>query len=165
MILGVCPKEFIPPREGGGVIPNEVHVVEIMVPSARIKRNQVQRVERNIITAEMKRTQVIHQTHAEQMVFLLTITCLLTRSILLYPNHLTPHMLTKDKNRAGCGGRHSTPSFWEAEEKDCQYVASLSYKWIPGQQGLWGPSWKASNNSNKTTTNLQKVHVMGIWQP
>lgn len=51
MILGICPKEFIPPREGGGIIPNEVHVVEIMVPSARIKRNQVQRVERNIITA------------------------------------------------------------------------------------------------------------------
>lgn len=62
MILGVCPKDSIPPCEGGCVIPNEVHVVEIVVPRTRIKGDEVQWVDRNVITTEMK-TQVIHETH------------------------------------------------------------------------------------------------------
>lgn len=50
MVLGIRPKDSVPPREGGGVIPDEVHVVEIMMPSTRIKRDEVQWVERDIIT-------------------------------------------------------------------------------------------------------------------
>lgn len=62
MILGICPKDPIPPREGGGVIPNEVHVVEIVVSSTRIKRDEVQGVDRNIVAAETRRIQGIHET-------------------------------------------------------------------------------------------------------
>lgn len=65
MVLGIRPKDFVPPREGGGVIPNEVHVVEIVMPRTRIKRDEVQWVERDIITTEMQRTQVTHETPAE----------------------------------------------------------------------------------------------------
>lgn len=65
MVLDIRPKDSVPPREGGGVIPNEVHVVEIVMPSPGIKRDVVQRVERDIITTEMQRTQVTHETHAE----------------------------------------------------------------------------------------------------
>lgn len=51
MILDVCPKEFIPPCEGGCVIPNEIHVVEIVVPRTRIEGDEVQRVDGNVIAA------------------------------------------------------------------------------------------------------------------
>lgn len=50
MVLDIRPKDSVPPREGGGVIPNEVHVVEIVMPSTGIKRDVVQWVERDIIT-------------------------------------------------------------------------------------------------------------------
>lgn len=50
MVLGIRPKDSVPPREGGGVIPNEVHVVEIVMPSTSIKRDVVQWVERDIVT-------------------------------------------------------------------------------------------------------------------
>lgn len=51
MILDVCPKDSIPPCEGRCIIPNEVHVVEIVVPRTRIEGNEVQRVDGNVIAA------------------------------------------------------------------------------------------------------------------
>lgn len=65
MILDVCPKDSIPPCEGGCIIPNEVHVVEIMVPRTRIEGDEVQWVDGNVIAAGMKTIQVTRETHQQ----------------------------------------------------------------------------------------------------
>lgn len=62
MILDVCSKDFIPPCEGGCIIPNEVHVVEIVVPRTRIEGDEVERVDGNVVAAKMKAT-VTPETH------------------------------------------------------------------------------------------------------
>lgn len=93
MILDVCPKDFIPPCEGGCVIPNEIHVVEIVVPRTRIEGDEVQRVDGNVIATEMKTTQVTRETHRQSHAR--------QQQHSTSSQPLIPHTVTKD--RAGQG--------------------------------------------------------------
>lgn len=51
VVLAVCLQQFVPPREGGGVVPDKVHVVEVVETSAGVEWDQVERVQRNVVTA------------------------------------------------------------------------------------------------------------------
>lgn len=50
VVLAVCLQQFVPPSEGGGVVPDKVHVVEVVETSAGVERDQVERVQRNVVT-------------------------------------------------------------------------------------------------------------------
>lgn len=56
VVLTVGLQELVPPGEGGGIVPDEVHVVEVMETGAGIERNEMQRIPRNIITTVRKKT-------------------------------------------------------------------------------------------------------------
>jgi len=50
VVLVVCPEQLVPPGEGGGVVAHEVHVVEVMEASAGVEGDEVERIERNVVT-------------------------------------------------------------------------------------------------------------------
>lgn len=52
VVLTVGPQQFVPPGERGGVVPDEVHVVEVMETGTGVERDQVERVPRDVITAD-----------------------------------------------------------------------------------------------------------------
>lgn len=52
VVLVVCIKQLVPPGEGGGIVPDEVHVVEVVETGAGVERDQVERVQRDVITAD-----------------------------------------------------------------------------------------------------------------
>lgn len=54
VVLAVCTKQLVPPREGGGVVPHEVHVVKVVETGAGVERDEVERVQRDVITADRK---------------------------------------------------------------------------------------------------------------
>lgn len=54
VVLTVSLQELVPPGEGGGIVSDEVHVVEVMETSAGIEGNEMQRVPRDVITTERK---------------------------------------------------------------------------------------------------------------
>lgn len=54
VVLAVCLQELVPPGEGGCIISDKVHVVEVMETSAGIERNEMQGVPRDVITTERK---------------------------------------------------------------------------------------------------------------
>lgn len=54
VVLAVSLQKFVPPGEGGGIVSDEVHVVEVMETSASIERNEMQGVPRDVITTEKK---------------------------------------------------------------------------------------------------------------
>ena len=90
--LGVCSKNSIPPCERWCVVSDEVHVVEIMVPRSGIERDEVQRVERNVITTETKITKIMKK----QLIFSLTVM-LTNLNIPFYLSHFISDMLTRAK--------------------------------------------------------------------
>lgn len=47
--LRVCTKDSVPPREGGSVVADKVHVMEIMKTGPSIERHQMKRVQRDIV--------------------------------------------------------------------------------------------------------------------
>lgn len=57
VVLVVCLQELVPPSEGGGVVPNKVHVVEVMEAGAGVEWDQVERVPRDVVTTEREREQ------------------------------------------------------------------------------------------------------------
>lgn len=52
VVLVVRLQQLVPPGEGGGVVPNEVHVVEVVETGAGVERDQVERVQRDVVTTE-----------------------------------------------------------------------------------------------------------------
>lgn len=50
MELAVRSKNPVPPRECGRVVSDEVHVVEVVMPRTRVEGDEIQRVERNVVT-------------------------------------------------------------------------------------------------------------------
>lgn len=54
VVLAVCLQQLVPPREGGGIVPNEVHVMEVMKTSTCVERDQVERIPRDVVTTERK---------------------------------------------------------------------------------------------------------------
>ena len=44
VVLVVRVQQLVPPREGGGVVPHEVHVVEVVETGAGVEWDQVERV-------------------------------------------------------------------------------------------------------------------------
>lgn len=52
VVLAVCLQQLVPPREGGGVVPNEVHVMKVMETGTGVERDQVERVPRDVVTTE-----------------------------------------------------------------------------------------------------------------
>lgn len=50
VVLTVRPQQLVPPGEGGGVVPNKVHVVEVVETGASIERDQVEWVQRDVVT-------------------------------------------------------------------------------------------------------------------
>lgn len=51
VVLTVGPQQLVPPGERGGVVPDEVHVVEVMETGTGVEWDQVERVPRDVITA------------------------------------------------------------------------------------------------------------------
>lgn len=51
VVLTVRPQQLVPPGECGGVVPDEVHVVEVMETGTSVEWDQVERVPRDVITA------------------------------------------------------------------------------------------------------------------
>lgn len=51
VVLVVCLQQLVPPGEGGGVVADKVHVMEVMETGAGVERDQVQWVQRDVITA------------------------------------------------------------------------------------------------------------------
>lgn len=51
-VLAVGLQQLVPPSEGGGVVPNEVHVVEVVETGAGVERDQVERVPGDVVTTE-----------------------------------------------------------------------------------------------------------------
>lgn len=49
VVLGVRLQYLVPPGKGGGVVPYEVHMVEVMETSSGIERDQMERIERDVI--------------------------------------------------------------------------------------------------------------------
>lgn len=119
MILDVCSKDFIPPCEGRCIIPNEVHVVEIVVPRTRVEGDEVQRVDGNVVATEMKATQLLVR-HTDSHTL---------NSSSTPPQPLIPHTLQKTElGRVWC--RHHSSSSREAEQKKWPgYRASSSSAW------------------------------------
>lgn len=54
VVLVVRVQELVPPGEGGGVVPHKVHVVEVMETGAGIERDEVERVQRDVVAAVMR---------------------------------------------------------------------------------------------------------------
>lgn len=52
VVLIVRVQQLVPPGEGGGVVPNEIHVVEVVETGAGVERDQVERVHRDVVTTE-----------------------------------------------------------------------------------------------------------------
>lgn len=52
VVLAVGVQQLIPPGEGGGVVPDEVHVVEVMETGASVEWDQVKRVQGNVVATE-----------------------------------------------------------------------------------------------------------------
>lgn len=52
VVLTVGPQQLVPPGERGGIVPDEVHVVEIMETGTGVEWDQVERVPRDVITAD-----------------------------------------------------------------------------------------------------------------
>lgn len=52
VVLTVGPQQLVPPGERGGVVPHEVHVVEVMETSTGVEWDEVERVPRDVITAD-----------------------------------------------------------------------------------------------------------------
>lgn len=52
VVLVVCLQQLVPPGEGGGVVPDEVHVVEVVETGAGVERDQVEWIQRDVVTAE-----------------------------------------------------------------------------------------------------------------
>jgi len=50
LVLAVCLEQLVPPGERGGVVAHEVHVVEVMEASASVERDEMERIQRNVIT-------------------------------------------------------------------------------------------------------------------
>lgn len=50
VVLVVRAQQLVPPGEGGRVVPDEVHVVEVVETDAGVERDQVERVQRDFIT-------------------------------------------------------------------------------------------------------------------
>ena len=59
VVLAVGLQQLVPPREGGGVVPHKVHVVEVMEARASIEGDQVERVHRDVVTAERETGRLI----------------------------------------------------------------------------------------------------------
>lgn len=55
VVLAVCLQQLVPPSEGGGVVPNKVHVVEVMEAGAGVEWDQVERVPRDVVTTEREK--------------------------------------------------------------------------------------------------------------
>lgn len=55
VVLVVCLQQLVPPGEGGGVVPDEVHVVEVVETSASVERDQVERVQGNVIATDREK--------------------------------------------------------------------------------------------------------------
>lgn len=55
VVLVVCVQQLVPPGEGGGVVPDEVHVVEVVETSAGVEWDQVERVERDVVSTDGKK--------------------------------------------------------------------------------------------------------------
>lgn len=51
-VLTVGPQQLVPPGERGGVVPDEVHVVEVMEAGTSVEWDQVEWVPRDVITAD-----------------------------------------------------------------------------------------------------------------
>jgi len=51
VVLVVRLQQLVPPGEGGGVVPDEVHVVEVVETGTGVERDQVERVQRDVVTA------------------------------------------------------------------------------------------------------------------
>lgn len=52
VVLVVGLQQLVPPGEGGGVVPDEVHVVEVVEAGAGVERDQVERVPGDVVTTE-----------------------------------------------------------------------------------------------------------------
>lgn len=52
VVLAVRLQQLVPPSEGGGVVPNEVHVMEVMETGTGVERDQVERVPRDVVSTE-----------------------------------------------------------------------------------------------------------------
>lgn len=52
VVLAVGVQKFVPPGEGGGVVSDEVHVVEVMETGAGVERDQVEGVQRDVVTTD-----------------------------------------------------------------------------------------------------------------
>lgn len=52
VVLVVRVQQLVPPGEGGGVVAYEVHVVEVVETGAGVERDQVERVERDVIATD-----------------------------------------------------------------------------------------------------------------
>lgn len=50
VVLVVGIQQLVPPGEGGGVVPDEVHVVEVVEAGAGVERDQVERVPGDVVT-------------------------------------------------------------------------------------------------------------------
>jgi len=50
--LGIGVKKSVPPGECRSIVANKIHVVEVMETSTSIEWNQMQGVQRNVITTE-----------------------------------------------------------------------------------------------------------------
>lgn len=54
VVLAVSVQKLIPPGEGGCIVPNEVHVMEVMETGTSIEWDQVEWVQRDVVTTERK---------------------------------------------------------------------------------------------------------------
>lgn len=63
--LAVRLQQLVPPGEGGGVVPDEVHVVEVVEAAAGVERDQVERVQRDVVTAEGEREKNLSAIHSK----------------------------------------------------------------------------------------------------
>lgn len=52
VVLAVRLQQLVPPSEGGGVVPNKVHVMEVMETGTGVERDQVERVPRDVVSTE-----------------------------------------------------------------------------------------------------------------
>lgn len=52
VVLAVRLQQLVPPSEGGGVVPDEVHVMEVMETGTGVERDQMERVPRDVVTTE-----------------------------------------------------------------------------------------------------------------
>lgn len=53
IVLAVCLQQLVPPGEGGGVVPDKVHVVEVVESGASVERDEMERVHWDVITTDM----------------------------------------------------------------------------------------------------------------